>query len=235
MDVSEPRVSSLLRRLPFVGVRAARLYVALRLNRTPPSAFGGSQEYWRRRYRAGGDSGRGSYGKFAAFKADVLNEFVREHDVGSVIEFGCGDGSQLALAEYPRYAGYDVSDAAIELCRARFAGDATKTFAPMSDYAGEQAELALSLDVIYHLVEDAVFDDHMRVVFGAGQRFVIVYSTNDEELRPSDRAHVRHRNFTSWIEQNASDWELYRHVPSPYRKTRATAAADFFVYARRGG
>ena len=216
-----------------VGVRAARLYVALRLNRTPRSAFEGSQEYWRRRYRAGGDSGKGSYGKFATFKADVLNRFVRQQQIHSVIEFGCGDGSQLALAEYPCYLGYDVSDAAIALCRSRFADDATKTFAPMSEYAGEQADLALSLDVIYHLVEDAVFEDHLRLLFGAGQRFVIVYSTNEEEQRPSDRAHVRHRNFTNWIDQNEPDWVLSEHVPSPYRKTRATAAADFFVFVPR--
>lgn len=219
-----------------IGARAARLHVALRLNRTSRSKFEGSEEYWERRYRAGGDSGRGSYGKFATFKADVLNRFVHEHGVRSVIEFGCGDGNQLTLAEYPRYAGYDVSESAIEACRSRFREDATKTFAILSDYAGESADLALSLDVIYHLVEDGVFDEHMRLLFGAAERFVIVYSTNaDEPRRPTDRAHVRHRRFTDWIQANAIGWGLVQHVPSPYGKTGGrNDVADFYVFAVPG-
>jgi SAM-dependent methyltransferase len=88
----------------------------------------GSRDYWESRYRLGMTSGAGSMGELARFKARVLNDFVREHSVESVIELGCGDGLQLALADYPRYVGVDVSRTAIELCRQRFAGDATKTF-----------------------------------------------------------------------------------------------------------
>ena len=64
-----------------------RLYVA-RAAKT-----GGSEAYWKRRYEVGGNSGSGSYGQFAEFKADVLNSVVAEHTVGSVIEFGCGYGN----------------------------------------------------------------------------------------------------------------------------------------------
>lgn len=39
------------------------------------------------------------------------NDFVRARGIDSVIEFGCGDGAQLALAEYPAYGGIDVSPA----------------------------------------------------------------------------------------------------------------------------
>ena len=60
-----------------------------------------SGDYWERRYRLGMTSGPGSAGKLASFKADVLNEFVRDNGVQSVIEFGCGDGTQLTLAKYP--------------------------------------------------------------------------------------------------------------------------------------
>ncbi len=65
--------------------------------------FPGSDKYWEQRYAVGGNSGVGSYGKFANFKAEVINKFVREHKIKSVIEFGCGDGNQLKLANYPSY------------------------------------------------------------------------------------------------------------------------------------
>ncbi len=69
-----------------------------------------SKAYWSGHYSAGRRSGGGSYGKLAAFEAEVLNGFVRENAIGSVIEFGCGDGNQLGLSNYPAYLGsYQVS------------------------------------------------------------------------------------------------------------------------------
>ena len=127
--------------------------------RPPSTAFPGSRQYWENRYSVDGNSGVGSYGKFAAFKAEVINAFVTTRGVQSIIECGCGDGNQLMLARYPTDVGYDVSDMVVHQCRTSFAGDATKTFALMSQYRGERADLALSLDVIYHLVEDRVFED----------------------------------------------------------------------------
>jgi hypothetical protein len=91
-------------------------------------AFRGSATYWEQNYARGGTSGPGSYGHLALGKAAFLNTFVREHDVRSVIEFGCGDGAQLSLADYPSYVGLEVSRSAIARCRHPFAGDAAKSF-----------------------------------------------------------------------------------------------------------
>ena len=70
--------------------------------------FPGSQAYWEQHYRSGGDSGPGSRGVLAQYKAEFVNAFVERHDIESVAELGCGDGSQLALARYPAYVGLDV-------------------------------------------------------------------------------------------------------------------------------
>ncbi len=90
--------------------------------------FPGSCQYWERRYLRGRSSGDGSYGQLAEFKAEVLNQFVRENQVTSVIEFGCGDGHQLAIGEYPQYIGLDVSATAAAMCRDQFESDKTKSF-----------------------------------------------------------------------------------------------------------
>ena len=197
-----------------------------------PRRFEGSEAYWRARYEQGGNSGVGSYGVFAEFKAEVLNGFVAERGIATVIEFGSGDGNQLSLATYPRYAGYDVSDAAIAACRARFASDPTRTFAPMSAYAGETAELALSLDVIYHLVEDAVFERYMRTLFAAATKHVAIYASDTDEDR-GDGAHVRHRTFTAWIARELPGWKLVRHLPNryPYKGDYKTGCfSDFYFF-----
>lgn len=109
----------------------------------PP--FPGSGAYWEERYAEGGNSGVGSYGFLAEFKAEILNAFVAAHGVRTVIEFGCGDGNQLRLARYPVYVGYDVSRTAITHCRKMFKSDDQKSFRLMGEYNGERADLTLSL------------------------------------------------------------------------------------------
>jgi hypothetical protein len=59
-----------------------------------PSTFSSSGNYWEERYSQGGNSGSGSYAKFAEFKAEVLNDLVQQNAIRSVIELGCGDGNQ---------------------------------------------------------------------------------------------------------------------------------------------
>ena len=150
---------------------------------------------------------RGLLRELARFKALVLNEFVRDNGVESVIEFGCGDGNQLGLASYPRYLGLDVSAEAIDLCRGRFGGDSTKAFLlydPVRTVNLERflsADLTLSLDVIYHLLEDDVYDRYLQMLFACSSRFVIVYSSNDTS--PDVAWHVRNRAFVQDVESRS--------------------------------
>ena len=195
--------------------------------------FNGSTEFWERRYAHGGTSGPGSHGALAEGKAEFLNSFVRSNDVRSVIEFGCGVGNQLSLATYPSYVGFDVSRSAITLCKSRFAGDLGKSFflydsSCFVDQAGLfKADLILSLDVVYHLVENSVFEAYMEHLFSASNHYVIVYATN-ESLR-DDAPHVRHRCFSSWIDNNCPRWRLNEVASGPAQGPRR---ADFFVYER---
>ena len=113
------------KKMPIVGGLARSVNRALQgmlARYRNPKPFPGSVEYWESRYRVGGNSGVGSYGFFREFKADVLNEFVATHAVQTIIEFGCGDGSQLELAKYPNYLGFDVSSTAVSNCQELFHG-----------------------------------------------------------------------------------------------------------------
>ena len=58
-----------------------------------------SKEYWETRYKSGGNSGVGSYTKFAEFKASFVNLLIKKYNIESIIEFGVGDGNQLSKLE----------------------------------------------------------------------------------------------------------------------------------------
>lgn len=79
--------------------------------------FIGSRIYWENRYLKGGTSGKGSYNKLAKFKANIINLFITQYQINSVIDFGCGDGNQLQFANYPYYIGLDISKTAISMCK----------------------------------------------------------------------------------------------------------------------
>src|ERR1700678_128595 len=96
----------------------------------PPVRPGGfrSAEYWENRYRTGGNSGVGSYGKLATFKARFINDFIRAHQIKRLLDLGCGDGNQAGFLEVENYLGFDVSPSAVQRCRDRFKGDPRRRF-----------------------------------------------------------------------------------------------------------
>ena len=220
-----------IKNLPIAGTIAQYIYFKW-IN--PPKPFPGSENYWIERYESGGNSGDGSYNILAEFKAEILNGFIREENIETIIEFGCGDGNQLRLANYKSYIGFDVSLKAISMCKNIFAGDCTKKFILMKDYNEETAHLTISLDVIFHLIEDIIFNEYMHRLFDSAERFVIIYSSNIC-YRPDEGVHIKHRKFTQWIEENRSQWQLRSFIPNrhPFKgDTNSGSFADFYIYEK---
>jgi SAM-dependent methyltransferase len=193
-----------------------------------------SKKFWESRYRSGENSGDGSYGKLAEFKANVINEFLilKYLEINTTIELGCGDGNQISYIKYKNYLGLDVSKTAVEICKRKFAGDNSKNFTLMSEVGEKIFDLGVSLDVIYHLVEDQVYFDYMEKLFNLSDKYVIIYSSNTEIL---GNGHVRHRNFSNWIKVYKPDWILVEKVENPFSTLKninleITSSADFFFY-----
>ena len=202
----------------------------------PKIEFDNSSNYWEQRYSSKGNSGAGSYGRLAEFKASVINKFVAENKINSVVEFGCGDGNQLTLAKYSSYIGIDVSETAIQFCKEKFKKDATKNFFISADAQDVNAELSMSLDVIYHLIEDEIYNDYMTKLFNSSKLYVCIYSSNYDDHFAEGAEHVRHREFTRWVQQNASDFQLLSEVKNIYpydvNDPNNTSLADFFFFKR---
>ena len=228
------KIKSILRNFPatYAALRSLKECIA------PRRPFLESATYWEERYRLNGDSGDGSYGRLAEFKAKVLNEFFSANGITTVTELGCGDGSQLSLLKCNDYVGVDVSETVLRMVQKRFFGDKTKKFLSYDEFRSNpcrKADAAVSLDVVYHLVEDSVFEDYMKRLFESATRWVVIYSSNkDEETRSP---HVRHREFVKWIELNtAGAWgfveKIDQQYPESLQQPGETSFADFYIFRK---
>jgi hypothetical protein len=197
----------------------------------------GSAAYWEQRYAAGGNSGHGSYGCLQEFKRCTLNVLIKKHSLSSAVELGCGDGAQLEGVQWSDYTGFDVSHHAVALCAERFHLDRSKRFLAYSEWYSHAADAGVSLDVIYHLVEDEVYREYMRRLFLSARRIVIIYSTDFDHQSPD--VHVRHRRFTDYIATHQPMWRLLYTIPNPHKPASVDtsytdkSAADFYVFGNR--
>jgi SAM-dependent methyltransferase len=179
-----------------------------------------SSGFWDLHYRARGTSGPGSRGEAAAIKAREVNRIVAANDVQSVVEFGCGDGYQLGLLSIPQYIGLDISPNVLRRCIREYGSDRSKSFlrydpSCWSDNLGVvHADMALSMDVILHLVEDEVFEQYMSDLFAVGDRFVLVYS-HDGPGSERTPCFTRYRRFSDWVTTRAPGWRLSERVEDP--------------------
>jgi len=173
----------------------------------------------------------------ANYKSAFLNRFFSQRGIKSVVDFGSGDGNQLTGLRIPRYTGVDVSSTAVESCRVRFEDKAGWQFVHDDGAQDLQltADASLSLDVIYHLVEDTTFERYMRQLFKSATSHVIVYSSDWNEW--VEARHVRHRSVTAWVARNVTGWDVIARPQNPYffreYDDLNTTFAGFIVFGRR--
>mgnify|MGYP006906604325 CR=1 FL=1 len=95
--------------------------------------------------------------------------------------------------------------------------------------------MTISMDVIFHLLEDDVFSRYMDDLFTLADKYVIIYSSNHEEYTPWPE--YRHRNFTGYVAEHHPNWTLIQYIPNkyPYQigKESETSASDFYIFQRQ--
>ena len=99
----------------------------------------------------------------AGLEQNEVTERCRRLAEGDWSSFPPAEQAAFAFARRQAEAAWDIGD--------------TDVAALIEAFGPERA-----LDVIYHLVGDAVFDGHMRDLFGAAQRLVAIYSSNSKRI-----------------------------------------------------
>lgn len=179
-------------------------------------------EYWDRRYREGGTSGAGSEGRAARAKARHVARIIYRYRVRSIIDWGAGDGTVLRHIRPPApYLGLDVSAEALDRLRVVFPRG---QFLHVDEYAGQRADLALSLDVIYHLPGEEEYETYLRHLFGSADRLVLLHAADYDGGEST--YHVRWRNWTPDVARWFPDWALTDRPDDP-------TSIGFYLYVRR--
>jgi SAM-dependent methyltransferase len=184
-----------------------------------------SKAYWESRYLRGGDSGIGSEGRDLEYKANYINSVIREFGIESFLELGPGNGNLASRLEVSRYLGLDASATAVKLAKKRYPNVDFRSLEAADLRTSELFDMCGSFDVIYHLVEDQVFGEHLDSLFSRASKVVLVYSSNFNDFGAS---HVRHRNFSEEIQKKYPSWRLAREEAG----NPTGSFARFFVYER---
>jgi cyclopropane fatty-acyl-phospholipid synthase-like methyltransferase len=182
--------------------------------------FTSSEKYWENRYKSGDNSGSGSYNEFAEYKASFINEIISKYKIQTVCELGCGDGNNLKYYKgFNKYYGFDVSKTIIDINSKKFDNE-KYSFNVLNTLDIPIVDLVMSLDVIYHLVEDDTFNNHMKQLFNSKSKYVIVYSSDFDSKR---KFHMRHRKWTNNVSKNFS---LIKKTNTPLNGS----SANFYLY-----
>ena len=180
------------------------------------------KEYWDERYANGGDSGRGSYNEHYEFKTNMINSIIEKYNIKSITDFGCGDGNQISDLKVNDYLGLDISKEAVKLCTDKYVNDNTKSFIVYdNETILENSDLTMSLDVIYHIFEDDLFEKYMNDLIMYSNDYILIYSSNFEDINWNQ--HVRHRQFDKMLINVAT---LVEHIPN----ILPDCSADFYLY-----
>lgn len=195
--------------------------------------------YWNKRYASGGNSGSGSRGQLAMYKADVINDLIVKHKIHTLLDLGCGDGYQGDMYKVQRYLGYDISDAAIDLCKARYFDRVNASFDVYHpNMPLPIAEMAISMDVLFHITDKSRLETYLKDLFGCAEKVVVVYAY-DHDNSDNDRfaPHYKPVKFTSIIKEQHPDWMLSQHIENKFPvKEFGTAKgsySDFYIYIPR--
>jgi len=181
---------------------------------------------WDNRYRAGQNSGSGSYGILADFKAEIINRYIEENDIETVLDIGCGDGNQLLLLKCKQYIGVDVSPTAINICKKTFSQDNTKkfsTYSPNGPNNLPDCDLVLCLDVLYHIIPESEFIQTLDDVFSHAKKAVILYTVLKDI--GSHNEHIYTRDILIYLTRY-QNWEIKEII---YQRYPRLSGAYFII------
>lgn len=83
--------------------------------------------------------------------------------------------------------------------------------------------MVLSLDVIYHLIEDNNYYEYMKNLFFFSKKYVIIYSTNNNNNWLSE--HCKNRIFMNDISNN---FKLINKIDNPLKGENTQS--DFYFF-----
>lgn len=191
------------------------------------------KDYWDNRYKKGCLSGQGSYGRLAEFKVNIINNFIKTNSLKSIIDIGCGDGNIGSQIIIENYLGCDISDYIIDKNKETYHKLNFKYLRDLKE--SDSADITLSADVLFHLVLDEDFKNHMQQLFLYSLKYIIIYSSCEDKSYNSETGLVRHRNFIKWMDENDYKYNNITKINNKFPVTDRKlpeSFADFYIITK---
>lgn len=133
-------------------------------------------------------SGPGSHPEACRPLIDLLNRFLNDNNISSIVDFGCGDWQFMSNIDLKdrTYTGFDLVDSVLTSNRLRYARQGVsfqRTPEQLSDLPG--ADLLFVKDVMIHLPNTDILDlityfRHFKYVIAVNNRSNHDYAFNSE-------------------------------------------------------
>lgn len=192
-----------------------------------------SKEIWKNR---AANSGLGSRGARANYKADYISNFVKENKIDKIIDFGCGDLIVAKDIEVGNYVGVDIVDHKLPP-KEEIKPNSFKVIVSSFDEfdENETSQLVINLDMLYHILENEskYLEDTIETLYNASEEFIIIYA---QDSFRSDIKWSGHMFNSPWrqILENNYKVELVKQEDEFEFGSPIHSDAVFFVYRKTG-
>ena len=149
-----------------------------------------TQAYWNYLY---GEEGINTYRRYEEMFGEVEKEIYQSKvdargETVKVTELGCGMGvlaQRLVATQAIAYKGYDISDVAVEACKARFLTAEQLDLSVLQPSHIEFADVVVATEVMEHL-DESVFNRVTEIVLGTPGVKKFVFTVPDNCLGPDE-------------------------------------------------
>lgn len=181
-----------------------------------------SINYWKGRANW---SGAGSRGALLDFKTNFVNNFIKDNEVSSVLDFGCGDmhfAKQLSVDEY---VGVDIVDRAIP---SDVASKNFKLVVKRFDEVQEDREfdLCMAIDVLYHIVrgEEDYLESLLDNMILHSSKYLLIYAQDSDQNILGESEHVYNCPWKKLMRERNVELIYEQESPEP------GSAAKFYAF-----
>lgn len=149
-----------------------------------------SIDFWDNRYAIGGTSGVGSTGNLLNFKINFINDFIKNNDIKTVLDFGHGDCSLAKEIIVDTYLGIDGAKSINRdidgfqsvnkyLTCSRF--DVLST--DIEKYIKNvNIDMTMCIDVLYHILDDEIeyLEKTLHNLYCSSSKYIMIYAQDSE-------------------------------------------------------
>jgi hypothetical protein len=188
-----------------------------------------SIEIWKRRPD---NSGLGSRGQLAKFKADFVSKFVKDNNIQTLIDFGCGDLYNSSMIEVPSYLGVDI--VAHNMPDNPRANTFEAVVSRFDEFECEEpADMVLCMDVLYHILpgEQDYLKAALENMLKSTKKYLVIYAQDSYDENIVWKGHMFNSPWRQLLEE--MDVELTYHQKQEEYGDGPRSEAVFFVYEKK--